>query len=116
MLRDSYAEGMVVSREPGRETVLITGASGGIGEEFAKLFASRKNDLVLVSRNGEKLARLAESLAGQHQIQVQILPIDLATATSPAQVQSFLESKALAVDVLINNAGYGTFGPFVESD
>lgn len=98
------------------ETALITGASGGIGEELAKLLASKGNDLVLVARSGDKLQRLAESLTAAHKVQVHCLAVDLSTASSAAQVESFLESKKLSVDVLINNAGFGTFGPFVESD
>ena len=107
---------MAATPEPGRETALVTGASGGIGEEFAKLLASKGCDLVLVARSGDKLARLAESLAGSHKVRVETLPLDLSTAGSPGQLVSFLEGKSLAVDVLINNAGIGTFGPFAESD
>jgi uncharacterized protein len=94
------------------EIALVTGASGGIGEEFAKLLASKGVDLVLVARSGDKLQRLAESL----KVQVHCLAIDLATSSAPAQVESFLESKKLSIDYLLNNAGFGTFGPFVESD
>ena len=95
------------------ETVLITGASGGIGEEFAKLFAWRGCDLVLMSRNGEKLERLAGSLPS---VKVERLAVDLSTADAPGKVGSFLESKKLAIDILVNNAGFGTFGAFAESD
>jgi short-subunit dehydrogenase len=98
------------------ETALVTGASGGIGEEFAKLLASKGRDLVLVARSGDKLARLAESLASAHQIRAQGLPIDLSITSSPAQVHAFVESKTQSVDILVNNAGFGTFGPFAESD
>lgn len=97
-------------------TVLVTGASGGIGEELAKLFASKGNDLVLVARSGDKLARLAESLGSAHQVRVETLTLDLATAASAGQLRSFLESKKLEIEILVNNAGYGTFGPFAESD
>jgi uncharacterized protein len=115
-IRGEKLDRMPLSREPGWETALVTGASGGIGEEFAKLFASKGCDLVLAARSGDKLAKLAESLTAAHKIQVHSLPIDLSTAASPAQVRSFLESKKIAVDVLVNNAGFGTFGPFSESD
>jgi short-subunit dehydrogenase len=107
---------MAVSREPGWETVLITGASGGIGEEFAKLFASKGCDLFLAARSGDKLARLADSLRDQHKIQVETLAIDLSAAGAASRLTAFLEEKKIAVGVLINNAGYGTFGPFAESD
>lgn len=98
------------------DTALVTGASGGIGEEFAKLLASKGVDLVLVARSGDKLERIAGALTSAHQVQVHCLPIDLSAASAPAQVESFLESKKLSVDYLLNNAGFGTFGPFVESD
>ena len=99
-----------------RETVLITGASGGIGEELAKLFAAKGDDLVLASRSGEKLERLATSLRAAHRVRVEGLPIDLSTPAAPGEVRSFLESKGFSIDVLVNNAGFGTFGPFAESD
>ena len=98
------------------ETALVTGASGGIGEEFAKLLASRGCNLVLVARSGDKLARLAEALTAAHKIQVDCLPMDLSRASSAPQIQSMLESKKIEIDILINNAGFGTFGPFVDSD
>jgi len=96
-----------------RKTALITGASGGIGEEFAKLLAEKGCDLVLVARNAEKLRKLAD---GWSNVRVEVLPIDLATPAAPDQVMSFLEAKGIDVDVLVNNAGYGTFGLFAESD
>jgi short-subunit dehydrogenase len=98
------------------ETALVTGASGGIGEELAKLLASKGADLVLVARSGDKLQRLAESLTASHNVRVHCLALDLSTASAPAQVESFLESNKLSIDYLLNNAGFGTFGPFVESD
>jgi uncharacterized protein len=98
------------------ETVLITGASGGIGGEFAKLFASKGSELVLAARSGDKLARLAESLRAEHKVRVEPLAIDLSTADAAPRAAAFLDEKKLAVDVLVNNAGFGTFGPFAESD
>jgi len=107
---------MTSPRPPGWDTVLITGASGGIGEEFAKLFASQGCGLVLVARNGDKLATLAQSLREQHKVRVETLAADLATPASPLRLMSFLDERKIAVDVLVNNAGYGTFGPFAECD
>jgi uncharacterized protein len=101
---------MTNSRPPGWDTVLITGASGGIGEEFAKLFASKGCRLILVARSGEKLGSLAQTLRDQHQVAVETLAIDLAAAGAATRLGTF------DVDVLVNNAGYGTFGPFAESD
>jgi short-subunit dehydrogenase len=107
---------MSPSRDPGWETVLITGASGGIGEEFAKIFAAKGSDLVLAARSGDKLERLAASLREQHKVQVETLAIDLAAADSAPRVAAFLEERKLEIGILINNAGYGTFGPFAECD
>jgi short-subunit dehydrogenase len=103
---------MAATPEPGRETVLITGASGGIGEEFAKLFASRGCGLVLASRNGEKLTKLAGSLG----VRAETLAIDLSSAAAPVELQSFLDSRKIEIDILVNNAGFGTFGAFAASD
>jgi short-subunit dehydrogenase len=102
--------------ETGRETALITGASGGIGEEFAKLFASKGYDLVLASRNAEKLDLLAASLAAAHSIRAEFLAVDLSAPDSARQVLSFLDSKGIVPEVLVNNAGFGTFGAFAEND
>jgi short-subunit dehydrogenase len=98
------------------ESAVITGASGGIGEEFAKLFASKGYDLVLASRNAEKLDLLSASLASAHSRRVEYLAIDLSTPASAAALQSFLDAKGIAPDVLVNNAGFGTFGAFAEND
>ncbi len=99
-----------------RDTALVTGASGGLGAEFAKLFAAQGCDLVLASRDGEALRRLATTLAGAHRIRVEILPLDLSRAEAPARLFAFVEEKGLKVDALVNNAGYGTFGAFAEND
>jgi hypothetical protein len=107
---------MTATPEPLRETALVTGASGGIGEEFAKLFAAKGCNLVLVARRTEHLARLADSMARLHSVRVEQLSIDLSTAASPGQVLSFLDARGIAVDYLVNNAGFGTFGPFAQSD
>ncbi len=99
-----------------RETALVTGASGGIGEELARLLAANGHDLLLVARNGEKLGRLAATLAAGHGGLVEILPLDLSTPAAPERVMGFLEAKGIQPGVLVNNAGYGTFGFFAESE
>jgi hypothetical protein len=99
-----------------RNTALVTGASAGIGGEFVKLLAEKGHDLVLVSRNEEKLRPLAEELSARHTVRVETIPIDLSIAGAPEHVASQLKSKAIEVDILVNNAGSGTFGPFAESD
>jgi uncharacterized protein len=98
-----------------RQAALITGASGGIGEALAALLAESKHDLLLVARTQDKLQKIAETLSAGHGIRVETLPLDLASVGSAERVTSFAASKGMEVDVLVNNAGYGRFGPFAES-
>jgi uncharacterized protein len=97
-----------------RETVLITGASSGIGLELAKLFAADKSDLVLVARNQAALEKLAEELRRDHGVEVLVEPIDLANATAPQAVFDNLTAKGIRVDVVVNNAGFGSLGAFAD--
>jgi short-subunit dehydrogenase len=99
----------------GRQTALITGASGGIGLELARLFAAGGYDLVLVARSAAKLEELAGELR-KHGGAVGVLVKDLAKPESPEEVFRELEAAGIAVDVLVNNAGFATYGPFVEID
>lgn len=107
---------MAEETAPARETVLITGASGGIGEALAKIFAARSTDLVLAARSGEKLSRLAAQLSEKHAVRAQVVPVDLSTPIGPEELLSFLKAGSIQVDVLVNNAGFGAFGPFAEAD
>src|SRR5499425_897443 len=96
------------------QTALITGASAGLGYEFAKLFARDKYNLVLVARTGPKLAELADELRQQHGINVKTIPIDLGL---PQASQNLLEETRRAgihIDILVNNAGYGQSGDFAN--
>src|SRR5580698_6299666 len=92
-------------------TVLITGASGGIGYELAKVFARDRHNLVLVARNADRLAQVARELQ-THGVTVKTIALDL--AAPPAQKFLFdqLQREGTAVDILINNAGFGVFGEF----
>jgi len=92
------------------ETVLITGASLGIGYELAKLFAADKSNLVLVARNGEKLDQLAAELRKTHGVEVRVLPKDLADPQSPQAIFDALVAENVRVDVVVNNAGFGAVG------
>ncbi len=94
------------------QTAVITGASGGIGYELAKLFARDHYDLVLVARSGDRLNHIAAELQGQFGIVVKAVALDLAAAPAPKFMFDQLQREGVAVDVLVNNAGFGTFGEF----
>jgi len=97
-------------------TVLITGASGGIGEELARLFAAHHYDLVLVARTESKLLSLSGELARAHGIQARVLAADLADPAAPPRIFETLREASAAIDVLVNNAGFGATGAYAEID
>ena len=94
-------------------TVLITGASGGIGHEFAKLFARDRHNLVLVARSGDKLVQVAAELRSQN-VTVTTIALDLSTSLAPKFLFDQLQTDGVAIDILINNAGFGAFGEFAQ--
>lgn len=94
------------------ETVLITGASSGIGLELARCFAADKSHLVLVARNTKALQSLADGLRREHGIQAMVLTADLSRPETPARVFDELRQAGVSVDVLVNNAGFGGQGAF----
>jgi short-subunit dehydrogenase len=95
-------------------TALITGASGGIGEELARLLAAHRHDLVLVARTEEKLQSLRGELVRAHGIQARVLAADLADPGAPPRVFDTLRGLGIAIDVLVNNAGFGARGAYAE--
>src|SRR3954469_9678908 len=97
-------------------TALVTGASGGIGEELARLFAADGHDLVLVARGEEKLKRLAEELGAKHGVRARVVPADLSRADAPREIFDELRGEGVEVDALVNNAGIGSYGLFAETD
>jgi short-subunit dehydrogenase len=97
-------------------TALITGASSGIGLELAKLFARDGYDLVLVARRRDKLDALGEDLRRRHGIGFRAIAADLADPAAPAEILRQLAAASVAVDVVVNNAGFGELGPFAETD
>ncbi len=96
------------------ETVLVTGASSGIGRELAKCFAGDGCRLVLVARKRQALQALADELRQAHRTQSEILPADLSEKEAPARIFGHLEANGTRVDVVVNNAGFGAYGQFAE--
>ena len=94
--------------------VLITGASAGIGAEFAAQYAARGDHLVLVARRGERLAALAAELTRRHQTKTEIEILDLGRPHAIARLVESLARRERHIDVLINNAGYGMPGSFIS--
>lgn len=99
-----------------RKTALITGASGGLGYEFAKIFASEGYHLVLVARSEGKLYIMKEKLEKAYGINVYVCAQDLSKQNASMRVWEYVQEKKIAVDVLINDAGFGDFGKFANSD
>jgi uncharacterized protein len=97
-------------------TALITGASAGLGEQFASLFARDGHNLILVARNGARLESLAERLRRLHKVEVHVLSMDLSRPGVAAEVFDAVTAKGLSVDVLVNNAGFGSTGPFLSAE
>jgi uncharacterized protein len=97
-------------------TALITGASLGIGLEMAKHAASLGHNLVLVARNEQKLQALASEIKQQYKVDVTIIAADLSDMTQVQMVYDTCKKESISVDMLINNAGFGDFGMFAESD
>jgi uncharacterized protein len=97
-------------------TALITGASLGIGLEFAKTFAAAKNNLVLVARNEEKLKALSAELEKTYGITVKIIAADLSNMEELQKVYNSCKAENITVDYLVNNAGIGVYDFFIESD
>ena len=92
------------------KTTLITGASGGIGEVFARRMAARGDNLVLVARSADKLAALADELKRAHHIDAQHIALDLAEPDAPARLFAETGRRGLEVETLVNNAGFGSVG------
>ena len=94
------------------QTTLITGASSGIGIEFAGAFARRGSDVVLVARRLDRLEKLAAELTATHGVRATAIPLDLGLPAAGQTLADEVDRRGLAVTSLVNNAGFGTFGPF----
>ncbi|WP_304454962.1 SDR family oxidoreductase [Nocardiopsis sp. YSL2] len=98
------------------QTVLITGASSGLGAEFARQVAARGADVVLVARRLDRLDALAGELTEKHGTKATAIPMDLAAPRAGAALERALAARGTEVTSVINNAGFATYGPFHEED
>ena len=98
------------------KTALVTGASSGIGYELAKLFLDDGYRLVMVAQDAARLTAIAQDLAKRRAISVKVIAKDLALPSAPVDIVAELDRERIVVDVLVNNAGFGTYGPFADSD
>jgi len=95
--------------------VLITGASSGFGEEFARQYAEQGHSLVLVARRLDRLQRIAEALRQQFHVEIVVEQVDLSDISAVIQLHQRLRERGIEIDILINNAGHGLQGPFIDS-
>lgn len=95
---------------------LVTGASSGIGRAFAHQLAEQGWDQVIVARTEPVLTELAAALSAEHGTNVDVVAADLTDAVQRSRVETLLADPASSIDLLVNNAGYGSYGPFAESD
>jgi uncharacterized protein len=98
------------------KTAVVTGASSGLGADYAKALAKRGANLVLVARRKDELEKLAAELTKQFEVAVQTIPLDLSEATSGSKLMAELKKLKLETDILINNAGFGTSGRFANEN
>ena len=99
-----------------RKTALITGASAGIGRELAYLHAERGGDLVITARRKERLEQLKAELKEKYHVNVMVIAKDLSETDAPAEIYSEIKTAGVSIDYLINNAGFGGLGRFVQRD
>lgn len=103
---------MTVIRDGARKTALVTGASAGIGMAFARILAQHGFNLVITARRADRLEQLAAELESQTGVGVHVLPADLARPDSGRQLVQSLEQEKIAIDMLVNNAGFGIPGRY----
>jgi len=102
--------------EPKKNFTLITGASSGIGLEFARIFAREGHNLILVARSEDTLKLLQDELSKKYSIEVKIIVKDLEYYSSPQEIYDETKREYMNVNILINNAGFGTHGKFIDTD
>jgi short-subunit dehydrogenase len=99
-----------------RQVALVTGASNGIGAAFARLLADKGFDLMLTARSERRLAELAGALGRDSGVTVRWVAVDLAEIDGPERIQQACSDAGMEVDLLVNNAGFGAYGRFIEID
>src|SRR5882672_7926121 len=107
---------MTPERDGLGRTVLITGASAGSGAELARVFAAHGFDLVLTARRAERLIALGKELGDKYTVRARVMPADLAHRETPANLVSALQRDGVAIDALVNNAGYAVPGRYCDTD
>lgn len=105
-----------MAKDPNYSVALVTGAASGIGQELAHLFAKDQYQLILVDRNPGGLQGFAEHLQSQHNITPTLITQDLSAPGAAQRVYDEVQSKGLQVDILVNDAGFGLAGPFLDAD
>lgn len=98
------------------EWVLITGASSGIGLALARIFAANGFNLVLIARDRERLAQLADELVTRHRVQARVMAKDLAAPASPAEILAETQASGITIHVLVNDAGFGLRGALAQME
>jgi uncharacterized protein len=98
------------------KTAVVTGASAGLGEHFARLFAQDRHDVVLIARRRDRLDQLAAELHQRHGVQTTVIAADLSDPKASLHVHEELTRAGIEVEFLVNNAGFGTSGAFAESE
>ena len=99
-----------------RPTALVTGGSGGIGLEMAKVLARHGFDLVLVARSRDTLEGVAGKIEGQYEVKAHVFAADLRRREAPEEIFDFLRNESIPIEVLVNNAGFGLGGEFSETE
>lgn len=95
---------------------LVTGASAGIGLAIAEQLAATRTSLVVTARRKDRLDALANRLKTEHKIAVEVIAADLGDPAAPSQIRSFTDSKGIEIELLVNNAGFGSYGGFHKAD
>ncbi len=99
-----------------RRTALVTGASAGIGEAFADVFAAEGFDLVITARREDRLRTVAARLEQRHHVRVHVVVEDLSDPQAPARLCAEIAARGLTIDALVNNAGFGVTGVYTSRD